>query len=316
MSSFALLQQHPNWSELPNCVLSYIMDKLIVIDDYVRFGDVCVSWRTVFLEESLVKKKKHCALLPFLLIPPRREKEEEEEDIDNIHNNKKRKRKRRVRRQKKEKLCLVRGLYSVAKGKVYDFQLQLTNKKYCRGSSFGWLITIQFIRSRNRYRVRLLNPFLLSSDNNNKNSIIKLPSIDNIRDNERVNEMCKPFLYIHKAVLSSDPLFTPDNFFVMAIMGPFRKLAFYKHGTKTWEPIQWENKEWSHFSDLIYFKATQQFYAVLLKNGAVVGIDFNTRRMGRQSDITPKLTQIAPPTPEIPDKKRYLVETSSGQLLQ
>ncbi|PIA42846.1 hypothetical protein AQUCO_02000356v1 [Aquilegia coerulea] len=307
-------QQQPNWSELPSCLLSEIMDRLNIIDDYVRFSAVCVSWRTVFIQESLSNKKKHCAFLPFLLIPPRPEQDDEEEN-NNYNYYKNNKNIKIIRwNRKPEPLCLLRGLYSVAREKVYNFQVQLPNNKYCRGSSFGWLLTIQNISEYDskdyRYIVQLQNPF--------NNNIIDLPSIDNIIDNDGDDTPPKLFLYIHKAVLSSDPLLTPNNYMVMAIMSCFSKLAFFKHGTKAWVPIQWEDEEWSYFDDLIYFNKTQQFYAVINNTGAVVAIDFNTGGIGGQSDIsTPKLTQIAPPTEKYGfSRKRYIVETSSGDLLQ
>ncbi|PIA42706.1 hypothetical protein AQUCO_02000273v1 [Aquilegia coerulea] len=74
----------------------------------------------------------------------------------------------------------------------------------------------------------------------------------------------------------------------------------------------------SFFKDVIYFNKTQQFYAVL-QDGAVLSVDLIREGEGEggQSIIIPKLTQIAPPTHEFEAyRQRYLVETSSGELLQ
>ncbi|PIA28836.1 hypothetical protein AQUCO_06600039v1 [Aquilegia coerulea] len=300
-----------NWSELPIGLLLEILDRLILIDDYLIFGTVCASWRFALAEDKKRSYSKSSPL-PLLLIPP----DDYEQDF-NLDGKTNRKRKREIR-----------SLYSVSNKNICNFKVNLPHNKYCRGSSFGWLVTMQRRHDRGdenyKLYIQLYNPFI--SDRRNT---LNLPRLDNIVQNDGDIQQ-RPFLYIRKAALSSDPLLfvqpKRNDFVVMAIVSKFCKLVFFKSGNKAWIPLEWDRKdwippeldrnEWGFFEDVIYSNKTQQFYA-LLDTGVVIAIDFNNNERGRVT--TPNLKQITPPPPTQPGLgwyKKYLVETSTGELWQ
>ncbi|PIA42627.1 hypothetical protein AQUCO_02000222v1 [Aquilegia coerulea] len=330
----------PNWEQLPICALNCIMERLILFDDYVHFGAVCVKWRTAF-DEYNNKKKKHgqssSSIPPFLLIPlhhnhNQEEEEEEEEEKEEVESYYKIKYPSRPstyngkqlepRRRKRRRIAqTTRSLYNVLSQKVCDFEVRLPHNYYCRGSSFGWLITMKPKKKFGyyyKYYVQLFNPFL-----SNKHNFINLPPLYKILKQEHKQEQDgvyhdhlydRLFFYLRKAVLSCNPMFN-GNFVVMAIVSQVWKLTFYTPENKDWTPIYWEREDWSYFLDVIYFKKTQQFYAVL-QTGEVLAIDLITEAEA-PGRIIPKVTQIAPPTHLFAAHGlRYLVETSSGELLQ
>ncbi|KAF5199825.1 hypothetical protein FRX31_010586, partial [Thalictrum thalictroides] len=226
-----------DWSEIPGHLLANVLERLIVADDYVKFGAVCVSWRTVFAEElgMMKMKKKHRHLLPFLLIPPHKEE--------------------------KDGNTKSRSLYNLSNRRVCDFEVQLPHSKWCRGSCFGWLVNLEIDYYSNHYSVQLQNPFL------SNNHTIDLPPLDNF---EVINEqLAKQPLCLKKAVLSANPTLA-DDYVVMAIMGDFGRLAFFKPGNKDWIPI--DSNQLVHITDILYFSKTQKFYAVD-DLGAVFAID-------------------------------------------
>ncbi|PIA42822.1 hypothetical protein AQUCO_02000339v1 [Aquilegia coerulea] len=334
---------HPKWAELPSCLLNDIMDRLILLDEYVQFSAVCVSWRNVFDED---KKKKHSysSSLPLLLVPPHSYKLEEEVEGggggggESYHISKKPRRPGRAipnnvqkqkqleeARRKRRLIPQTRSLYNVVTQKVCDdFEVKLPHNYYCRGSSFGWLVTMKpkvKFGYYYKYYVQLYNPFL-----SYKHNIINLPPLYKILKQDGGNNDVYDghFCYIRKAVLSWNPMFARNNFVVMAIVSQEWKLAFYTPDNRDWTPVNWEREDTSNFEDIIYFNKTKQFYAVL-PTGAVLAIDLITDQGGEAAagepagpHIIPKLTQVAPPIHggDAASGVRYLVETSSGELLQ
>ncbi|KAF5188582.1 F-box skip23-like protein [Thalictrum thalictroides] len=114
-----------NWLDLPNHVLLLITDKLITqIQDYIRFGAVCKSWRSVYTH-NLHWYRNHLPLqLPLLMLST----------TDDIKH---------------------RSLYSLTENKIYNYPLAVPHSENCCSSTQGWLVTVY-----NGSEVRLLNPCL------------------------------------------------------------------------------------------------------------------------------------------------------------
>ncbi|KAL6282938.1 hypothetical protein ACE6H2_013867 [Prunus campanulata] len=56
------------WAWLPNDVLDLILEKLIPISDYIRFGAVCKAWRSFALYQKPQRLKSCCKQLPMMMI--------------------------------------------------------------------------------------------------------------------------------------------------------------------------------------------------------------------------------------------------------
>ncbi|KAK1290299.1 hypothetical protein QJS10_CPB18g01512 [Acorus calamus] len=97
-----------DWSELPEDLSLLVLEKLPVLE-FIRFGAVCTSWR------SVQKSKKDCAAslgLPWMML------------CDDDHENQ------------------TRGFFSITEGKTHRLVLPEIIGKRCCGSSHGWLMTI------------------------------------------------------------------------------------------------------------------------------------------------------------------------------
>ncbi|KAG9448460.1 hypothetical protein H6P81_008425 [Aristolochia fimbriata] len=238
-----------DWTDLPDDVLGSIARRVTLITDYIRFGAVCTSWRSV----ANANRPHLLHQLPWLLLP-----------ADNT-------------------VCSMnRRVYTLAESRLAHFHLPVPHNKLCVGSVGRWLLTVD-----SRLDIKVFNPFAGAE--------ILLPRL-------YLFSKLDPIKLLSKIVLSSPPTSPEDrNFVAAAICG--RTLAFWKPGEETWKPLdcQVENIE-----DIIFYK--QQFYAVD-SYGKVLACDLDSPQ--------PDAIEFAPrPNPEPTEEKRYLVESSEGDLLQ
>ncbi|PIA64252.1 hypothetical protein AQUCO_00100023v1 [Aquilegia coerulea] len=252
-----------NWLDLPDHVLGFVTNKFINIIDFIRFGVVCRSWRSIYIQNMHRHFPHTNHQLPLLMLPPT--------EHDQHHTS----------------ACQTRNVYSLSEKKILpNFQLRVPLSKFCRGSSHGWLITLD----ENLTDVHLLNPFLLVDNE------IQLPPLTSLphEEGDIYNECFLP-----KVVLSANPASNP-NYAAMAIYGQFNTLAFLKSGDKTWKSL--DNKHMV-MEDVIYFK--DHFYSVSYV-GSVFSCDVNHPH--------PKI-EIVAPCPSNHKGKNYLVDFF-GDLLQ
>ncbi|KAF8412286.1 hypothetical protein HHK36_000247 [Tetracentron sinense] len=94
-----------NWSELPNDLLGLIAQRVLIYEDFVAFGGVCESWRSVAVKQNFTPSPQ----LPWLMLP-------------------------------EQKNCDTRTFFSLSKGMVHERRLPEVRGKRCWGSQ-GWLIT-------------------------------------------------------------------------------------------------------------------------------------------------------------------------------
>ncbi|XP_077248290.1 F-box protein SKIP23-like [Tasmannia lanceolata] len=183
----------------------------------------------------------------------------------------------------------TRNFYNITENKFYDIQLPEFHGKWCCGSSKGWVVTVD--ESTN---IHLLDPFTSTQ--------IQLPSLDKFPDPQFISwpELPWDYTYIRKALLSANPLSTPD-YVVVTIVSSMLKLSFYKPGDEKWTTLE---NQWGPYEDVIYYK--DKFYAIT-SNDAVVTCEF-------ASNYFPKFTVVTPPSREL-CSKRHLVE-SCGKLLK
>ncbi|XP_059627438.1 uncharacterized protein LOC132270267 [Cornus florida] len=103
-----------------------ILENLVSLSEFVRFGAVCKPWQSVAMENKLkFVQNKFSTQVPFLIVP-----------------------------LKDNNVTERRNLYSITHNKLYDFQLRVPYKERLCGSSHGWLIGIEKSSS-----VTLMNPF-------------------------------------------------------------------------------------------------------------------------------------------------------------
>ncbi|KAF6156735.1 hypothetical protein GIB67_033204 [Kingdonia uniflora] len=111
-----------DWSQLPDSLLAVISNKFACMDDFVRFGAVCVSWRSVTLENRI---QLFPPQVPFLMFPK-------------MHDNTR------------------RYFHYLCNGEVYNPVMDVPSEKYCGSSTHGWLVTVGVDPD---FKVELMNPF-------------------------------------------------------------------------------------------------------------------------------------------------------------
>ncbi|KAJ8642607.1 hypothetical protein MRB53_004355 [Persea americana] len=241
------------WSELHIELLGLIVRQLDPVQFY-RFCATCKSWRAAAMFKCYPLSHR----VPWLVLS-------KHDDKTHAH-----------------------SFFSLSHQTDYWLELPELRRKRCCGSSYGWLITIEY----ETFDLHLLNPFSRRQ--------IKLPSPKTF---PRPYDKELPYLkvhYIQKAILSKDPSST-DDYTVLVIFSGMCRLAFFrprKEGkwiVMDYRPVLFQN--------VIYYR--EQFYAIDMLGALVlVGLD-----------PQPKLTKITPYLKRHASTcKRYLVEWS-GELL-
>ncbi|KAF6164451.1 hypothetical protein GIB67_025277 [Kingdonia uniflora] len=112
------------WSDLPKDLLIVIAKRVLTSDvvDYIRFGAVCTSWRSVSLKKSIRQYLPYD--IPCLLFPHRKEFESH------------------------------RCFLNASSNKVHSLKGRAALNDYCVGSSQCWLVMLVW----NSYEFYLLNP--------------------------------------------------------------------------------------------------------------------------------------------------------------
>ncbi|KAF8412279.1 hypothetical protein HHK36_000240 [Tetracentron sinense] len=159
-----------NWSELPNDLLGLIAQRVIIYEDFVAFGGVCKSWRSVAVKQNFTPSPQ----LPWLMLP-------EQKNSD------------------------TRTFFSLSKGMVHERPLPEARGKRCWGSQ-GWLITfsidfnISLLNPFTRLQIQLPphHTFKYHYDTPEEGEEWGYTPA----------EMQE--LYIHKAIVSSSPSSTSD----------------------------------------------------------------------------------------------------------
>ncbi|CAL5361572.1 unnamed protein product [Camellia sinensis] len=106
-----------NWAEIVPDVLILIVNRVDSFEDFVAFGGVCTSWRSVAVKQNFNTSSPQ---LPWLMLSEKEEEEEEEEE--GINNN-------------------MREFFSLSKGMIHKVPLPEARGKRCF-ETLGWLVTI------------------------------------------------------------------------------------------------------------------------------------------------------------------------------
>ncbi|PIA42712.1 hypothetical protein AQUCO_02000279v1 [Aquilegia coerulea] len=204
-----------DWLKLPCDIIEDILNRLVDIDDYVRFGVVCKSWQYV------KQANKRNQFSPWLLLP---EGEINTQDLDN-HNN-----------------YHMRNFFSLSSRKTLYLNLLETRGRRCFGSPFGWLFTIGL-----DLYIHLINPLTRIQ--------ISFPSQPTFQYQYECHIEPRDMhrIFISRFAISSNTLSTDQgNCVVMVIYSQFRKLAFARPGDVSWTAI--ENPINESHKDVISFK--------------------------------------------------------------
>ncbi|XP_068638702.1 F-box protein SKIP23-like [Aristolochia californica] len=110
-----------DWTDLPEDVLGSIARRIPLITDFIRFGAVCSSCRSV----AATNRQHLLHQFPWLLLP-----------ADNT-------------------VCsMKRRVYTLSDSRVANFHLPVPHNKRCVGSIGGWLVTVD-----SRLDIKIFNPF-------------------------------------------------------------------------------------------------------------------------------------------------------------
>lgn len=125
-SAFDSSNKVVDWLELPELILSLVAQKFQRQKDFIRFGAVCQSWRSIFkyLQSQATPR------LPLLMLATELNRDSQ-----------------------------TRSFYSLTEKKVCNSQVPVAHHKFCPGSSHGWIVTVSEDK-----QVSLFNPFI-SVDN-------------------------------------------------------------------------------------------------------------------------------------------------------
>ncbi|XP_059627455.1 F-box protein SKIP23-like [Cornus florida] len=264
-----------NWAWLPNHLLDMILDNLVSLSDYIRFGAVCKEWQSLAIQNRVQFFKKN-QQVPLLMVPT--------ED-----NSKKR-----------------RSLYSITHNKLYDFQLQVPYKKRFCGSSHGWLFTVE-----ESFALTLINPFCGATIE--LPPIIdrsKFKRHDSDDDSDDDTTQVEVEFVVKKVALLADPALSVNDYIVSAIYDNINgRLAFIQPRDKVWTYTN-PDKFNSAYEDVIYYKG--QILAVDLW-GKIKMINLN--RSARESKVPQQKVITLPQTYRVNQMRMYLVESSSENLL-
>ncbi|KAM7510893.1 hypothetical protein LguiB_009768 [Lonicera macranthoides] len=271
------------WSKLPGDLLDIVEGHLLLYRDKVRVRAVCASWNSHLpkLPNQQVRQ------LPWLL-------QAFDKGAEATH-----------------------GLFNPFEKKFYHLDLPEAKGKLFKGSSHGWVVTIEDITSSHPADMYLINPLTRAR--------IQLPprsAFPDVKDyhpnkvGEEYTLFCEDdvdffvtdlehlTLLLDKVVLSSNP--SSEDCVVVAIYGESGRLAFCKCNDDKWTRLDLPAPYASYlFEDIKFYQ--QKLYAVRSCGELVVIEDIGPN---------PKVTRIVAPNPSYPlCAPVYLVESSDGDLI-
>ncbi|KAM7507584.1 hypothetical protein LguiA_018037 [Lonicera macranthoides] len=271
------------WSKLPGDLLDIVEGHLLLYRDKVRVRAVCASWNSHLpkLPNQQVRQ------LPWLL-------QAFDKGAEATH-----------------------GLFNPFEKKFYHLDLPEAKGKLFKGSSHGWVVTIEDITSSHPADMYLINPLTRARIQLPPRSAF--PDVKDYHPNKVGDEytlFCEDdvdffvtdldhlTLLLDKVVLSSNP--SSEDCVVVAIYGESGRLAFCKCNDDKWTRLDLPAPYASYlFEDVKFYQ--QKLYAVRSCGELVVIEDIGPN---------PKVTRIVAPNPSYPlCAPVYLVESSDGDLI-
>ncbi|XP_050210427.1 uncharacterized protein LOC126660794 [Mercurialis annua] len=261
-----MMKMVPNWSGLDSDLLSEIADR-ICLRDFIIFGRVCRSWRSVASPENFTKSTK----VPWLLLDqeyddhgPRKFFNLSEDVIYNIN----------LPKQPREIRSSISDIEHLNPRRKFFLNSKIREKIYFLCSK-GWFLIVD-----SKTQLSLLNPFSLTR--------IDLPHPFPLSKDypiDKSNTVIEP--YIMNFALSSSPSSSSD-FTAMIIYRLNEKdrarLAFWKNGDHGWTDIDLMFS--SDFVDMTYHNGRYYAaYLIDLQNDAAHPIDYRYGYVIHEIDI-------------------------------
>ncbi|KAL3830030.1 hypothetical protein ACJIZ3_018832 [Penstemon smallii] len=226
----------PDWTSLPTDLVHLILEKLILLEDYIRFSAVCKRWFSVGQDQKLHRLKTNIFNQPPMLVIPQGRTSP-----------------------------VTRSLYNVMERKTYvGSRFEYDN--FFVGSSFGWLATVS-----ENLAIDLINPFSgktielppISKVVPDPNPNVFLHNAhDLIMQSYSLNPEIWRRSRVVKVILSDNPCLNPDNYIVAAIVYGFYTMAFIRPGKDdSWTYL---NQEILFLDDILFYKG--KLYAVDYKD--------------------------------------------------
>ncbi|PIA56774.1 hypothetical protein AQUCO_00700847v1 [Aquilegia coerulea] len=255
--------------------------------DYMRLRAVCLTWKSSLPE----KPRRLPSQLPCLMFP-----------CDDNHDH--------------------HGFLSMfigSEGEVYNLELPNTQDKLCRGSSQGWLITVEkgpsvdLVNPLTKARMQLPPIYTFPDvleyqpERVGEEFLVRLVYLFTEYHNLHIDLAAMEQTFVQKVILSSSPGTSDKSCIAMAIYGDRSRLAYCKIGDKEWKLVEGDS---SFIRDVIHYEG--RFYAVDHDGRVVVVYDKEFDAV--DSSPTAKLFAATPEGFDCTWGKPYLVE-SSGELL-
>ncbi|XP_009802340.1 F-box protein SKIP23-like [Nicotiana sylvestris] len=188
----------------------------------------------------------------------------------------------------------IREFWDLSKGVTYSMNFPELVGKCCFGVGFpGWLFTAD--------EQGHMNLFHLFS-----RSLINLPDMDMLEGFDYEVEKGHCTQYVEKAVISSDPLISKEDYVLALIQGSPRTFAFWRPGSKSFTSVSQIVPERA-YSDIAWHDG--QFYGVDFE-GNVIVFDF---RSGDYPTSVRVIRSEIPP--EVIDGNQVYIVYSMGELL-
>ncbi|KAM7529666.1 hypothetical protein LguiB_033076 [Lonicera macranthoides] len=261
------------WSKLPEHLVRCIEENLVLYADKVRIRSVCTSWNSYFLEFELPQ-------FPCLL-----------QALNN-----------------KNSAEASHGLFNLVDKKFYLLNLPEAQGKMFKGSSHGWLVTLNYASSSSV--MHLINPLTRAKiqlpPRSKFNDVIDY-CVDRVRkeydtlDVDGSGSRYCSSIQVHKSwtdkvILSSSP--SSKGWVAVAIYGECPRLAYCKCNDKQWTGLKGKG-----YADVIFHKG--KLHAITSLGELMVFED-----IGPNS----KPQKVAKPPHDVYDSI-YLVESSDGCLI-
>lgn len=270
------------WKDLSIELLELIVQRLESLKDVVKFAVVCKSWKSAASvlekDKTWLPSKHH----PWLLLAEETGFDLSAVKASTTFDTFDKVRSKALYHIDESKTKSIRGLFSLAKQKVYNLDLPEATNKYIVGTSNGWLVTYG-----RDFVINLLHPLSRQQ--------IQLPRIRRFYPPDY--DLYKQAYYMHvkKLVMSSEvttktALQHQDTSpTMMAIYTVYAILGFAKLGDESWTDILYLDFDAYDFHDIIYHR--EKFYAINI-HGTVYMVDPDDNNVDDNRDMSKITTRF------------------------
>ncbi|PIA45854.1 hypothetical protein AQUCO_01600237v1 [Aquilegia coerulea] len=229
-----------NWSEAPQELLGLIAECFNRIEDYVRFGAVCLSWQSVIVDQR--RRNFTPKTLPWLMLPL------QEKDEDGNYND-------------------TSNAFNYSGERHYKLNLPNAFDWCCWGSPFGWLII-----APGQHQLEICNPL--------SNVRYPLPPLSTLEDFSQKKYYFRKAILAFIPSGSPSILPVKDQLVAVISFRGHGNLYFARLGDKAWTSVQIpkssnDSDDMLYFNNQFYVVDTEGLVRSFdITSGNPVGIEF------------------------------------------